>query len=98
MAVSRDNGAEIDLKGQDEFHQQGQRAKHKPQNPKEETLYKKISSSRSTAPGGCYVKFLDTSTFTQTYRLQNLSIQVKLDLESECEVEHTEFLRLDEKI
>ena len=41
MSVSRDNDAEIDLQGQDEFHQQGQRAKHKHQNPKEETLYKK---------------------------------------------------------
>ena len=39
MSVSRDNEAEIDLQGQDEFHQQGQRAKHKHQNPKEETLY-----------------------------------------------------------
>ena len=49
MSVSRDNDAEIDLQGQDEFHQQGQRAKHKHQNPKEETLYKKLSNSRSTA-------------------------------------------------
>ena len=56
MFVSRDTEAEIDLQGQDEFHQQGQRAKHKHQKPKEETLYKKISSSRSTAPGGCNVK------------------------------------------
>ena len=39
MSVARDNEAEIDLQGQDEFHQQGQRAKHKHQNPKEETLY-----------------------------------------------------------
>ena len=38
IAVSRDNGAEIDLQGQDEFHQQGQRAKHKHQNPTGETL------------------------------------------------------------
>ena len=35
------NEAKVDLQGQDEFHQQGQRAKHKQQNPKEETLYKK---------------------------------------------------------
>ena len=39
MSVSRDNDTEIDLQGQDEFHQQGQRAKQKHQNPKEETLY-----------------------------------------------------------
>ena len=50
------NEAKVDLQGQDGFHQQGQRAKHKQQNPKEETLYKKICNSRSTAPGGCYVK------------------------------------------
>ena len=52
------NQAKVDLQGQDEFHQQGQRAKHKHQNPKEETLYNKISNSRSTAPGGCYVTIL----------------------------------------
>ena len=40
MSVSRDTEAEIDLQGQDEFHQQGQEAKHKHQNTKEETLYK----------------------------------------------------------
>ena len=55
MSVSRDNDAEIDLQGQDELHQQGQQAKRRPQNPKEETLCKKNSNSRSTAPGGCYV-------------------------------------------
>ena len=54
-AASRDQEAEIDLPGQEEFHQQGQRAKLKRQNPKEETLHKEISNSRSTAPGGCYV-------------------------------------------
>ena len=41
MSVSRDNDAEIDLQGQDEFHQQGQRAKHKQRNPEEGTLYAK---------------------------------------------------------
>ena len=41
MSVSRDTEAEIDLQGQDEFHQQGERAKHKHQKPKEETLYLK---------------------------------------------------------
>ena len=51
MFVSRDTEAEIDHQGQDEFHQR----KHKHQNPKEEILYRKISNSRSTAPGGCYV-------------------------------------------
>ena len=48
-------GWKVDLQGQDKFHQQGQRAKHKLQNPKKETLYKKSCNSRSTAPGGCYV-------------------------------------------
>ena len=62
MSVSRGNDTEIDLQGQDECHQQGQRAKHKHQNPKEETLYKKISNSRSTAPGGCYVSSSSSSS------------------------------------
>ena len=55
MSVSRNNDTEIDLQGQDECRQQGQRPKHKHQNPKEENLYKQISNSRSTDPGDCYV-------------------------------------------
>ena len=55
MSASRNNEAEIDLQGQDKFHQQGQRAKHEHQNPKKETLYKKICNSRSTASRGNYV-------------------------------------------
>ena len=49
-AVSRDNEAEIDLQGQDEFHQQGQRAKHKHQNPKEETLNRKSTTPDRPPP------------------------------------------------
>ena len=37
MSVSRDNEADIELQGQDEFHQQGQRAKHN-KDPEEGTL------------------------------------------------------------
>ena len=51
MSVSRDNSAEIDLQGEDEFHRT---QALKPQ--KKKTLYKKIFNSRSTAPGGCYVR------------------------------------------
>ena len=50
LVLGRGGAGRRDLQGQDEFHQQGQRAKHKHQNPKEETLYKKLCNSRSTAP------------------------------------------------
>ena len=55
MSVSRDTEAEVDLQGQDEFHQQGERAKHKHQKHKEETLYIKLCNFRSTASRGSYV-------------------------------------------
>ena len=40
MSVSRDNQAEIYVQGKGELHQQGQRARHEQQNPKEETSHK----------------------------------------------------------
>ena len=65
MSVSRDNDTAIDLQGQGECHQRGQRAKHKHPNPKEEeTLHKKISNSRSIALGGCYVELSICSPFS----------------------------------
>ena len=38
MSVSRDTEAEVDLQGDEELHQQGERATHKHQKHKEETL------------------------------------------------------------
>ena len=39
MSVSRDTEAEVHLQGHEELDQQGERAKHKHQKHKEETLY-----------------------------------------------------------
>ena len=41
MSVSRENEAEIDIQALDEFHQQGQRAKHKHRNPRKKPYTKK---------------------------------------------------------
>ena len=60
--TDRQTERQTDREGHEELHQQGERAKHKHQKPKEETLYYKISNSRSTAPGGCYVSSSSSSS------------------------------------